>query len=162
MRRWDAPKVDFDFQNDVDAVEAIRGPRGREPAARRPRRLGRRRRRRPRLGLHGPAVLPANGFGPARVVILTPSLGPRYRYGMGEAIGRALEGLGKAAGHHLQRRPVALPDARRSQRLRSRRPRVRHRLPGCHRDLERRLGPRARRASSAFTPRKTPSRRRRC
>ena len=99
MRRWDAPNVVFDFENDFDAVEAIQQA---ADAAGLP------------LvtleswddgaidGLDWGCTVPLYylrpGFGQARLVAVTPSYqGPQYHYKIGEVIGRALERLGRRA-----------------------------------------------------------------
>jgi MEMO1 family protein len=99
MRRWDAPNVVFDFENDLDAVKEIQ--KSAEAAAL------------PLVALESwddgavdgldwgctvPLYYLRHGFGEARLVAVTPSYqGPAYHYKIGEVIGRALERLGRRA-----------------------------------------------------------------
>jgi AmmeMemoRadiSam system protein A len=99
MRRWGAPNVVFDFENDRDAMEAIRQDAESEEV--------------PLVALEDwddgagegldwgctvPLYYLRSGFGQARLVVLTPSFqSPEYHYKVGEAVGQALERLGRRA-----------------------------------------------------------------
>ena len=100
MRRWDAPQVRFDFENDLEAVAAHPGG-------------GRGAQALPLVaveswddgaldGLDWGCTVPLyylrSGFEGARLVVVAPSYqGPEYHYKIGEAIGRALEAAAKGA-----------------------------------------------------------------
>jgi MEMO1 family protein len=99
MRRWDAPNVRFDFENDLDAIREIQ--REAEAAGL------------PLAAIESwddgdidgldwgctvPLYYLRSGFGGARLVAIAPSYqGPQYHYKFGEAVGRALERPGRRA-----------------------------------------------------------------
>ena len=99
MRRWDAPGVRFDFENDLEAVAQIQNEAEADGL---------------RLvaiehwsdgdidGLDWGCTVPLyylrSGLEKARLVAVTPTFqGPQYHFKVGEAIGRALEALGRRA-----------------------------------------------------------------
>ena len=97
MRRWDAPGVRFDFENDLDAVRLIQQAAEANGL--------------PLVAIESwddgaiegldwgctvPLYYLRPGFGEARLVVVAPSYqGPQYHYKMGQAMGRALEDLGR-------------------------------------------------------------------
>jgi AmmeMemoRadiSam system protein A len=97
MRRWDAPGVCFDFENDLDAVRLIQQAAKAQGL--------------PLVALDSwddgaidgldwgctvPLYYLRPGFGEARLVVVAPSYqGPRYHYKMGQSMGRALDASGR-------------------------------------------------------------------
>ncbi len=142
MARWDAPDVGFRYDNDLDAVALIQ-----EEAAR----AGL-----PLIpiedwddgmipgmdwGCTVPLYYLRSGVDNAKIVPLTPSfLPPDKHYAIGQAIGRALQRLGKRTAIICSADLSHCLSPECSRRLQPRRPRVRPEVPAGRRRLGRKLG----------------------